>query len=99
MADDLLGDLRYCAHIHEGRSRHECIGQAAELLEAQSDEIERLREENAALHEAFRQSMWHDTLIPIAEALGVSIVDEHGENRRQFQMVEAIIEKIDHEYN
>ena len=49
MTDDLLGDLRYCAHIHEGRSRHECIGQAAELLSSQSDEIERLREENGEM--------------------------------------------------
>jgi hypothetical protein len=71
-------------------SSHE---QKKDIMLAAADEIERLRAENASLHEAFRQLMWHETLIPIAEALGVSIVDEHGENRRQFQMVEAIIEE------
>ena len=93
MADDIVDALHKWAYTS---SSHE---QKRHLMLESADEIERLRTENAALHEAFRQLMWHDTLIPIAEALGVSIVDEHGENRRQFQMVEAIIEKIDHEYN
>jgi signal transduction histidine kinase len=87
MTDDIVEELRAAARRERGwRFWSNYYLRAA-------DEIERLRAENAALHEAFRQSMWHDTLIPIAEALGVSIVDEHGENRRQFQMVEAIIEE------
>jgi hypothetical protein len=61
------------------------------------DEIASLRAENArlhataeALHTANHQAMWDDTLLPIADALGVTAVDEHGEPRRQFQMVDAI---------
>ena len=31
---DLTDDLRYCAAIHEGRARHDCIARAADALEA-----------------------------------------------------------------
>jgi hypothetical protein len=36
VTDDIVADLRYCADIHVGRIRHECIAEAA-------NEIERLR--------------------------------------------------------
>jgi hypothetical protein len=47
-----------------------------------------------AQHTAHHQAMWQDTLIPIANAVGVDLVDEHGELRRHFQMVDAIIAHV-----
>lgn len=72
-------------------------GAHADVCRFMIHEIYTLRAENERLqadfdvqHEAYHQAMWDDTLIPIAEALGVPVVDEHGEPRRQFQLVEAI---------
>ena len=60
---------------------------------AAADEIERLRAESASMREAFHRAMWDDTLIPLAQAFGISILDEYGEPRRQFHMVDALIEE------
>lgn len=61
-----------------------------------SDEIIQLRAENKAMHAANHEAMWEDTLLPIANALGVNVHDEHGGLRRHFQMVEAIVKEILH---
>ena len=94
MSDDILARLRAAVTRHHGGRfwRHFYIC-AADEIELLREEIELLRAERASMQEAFHQAMWDDTLIPIAEALGISIVDEHGDNRRQFQIVEAIIEE------
>lgn len=65
----------------------------ADTVRLQEAEIEQLRAENDALRVANHDAMWNDTLIPIADALGVSLEDEHGVQRRQFQMVDAIIKE------
>jgi hypothetical protein len=56
-----------------------------------ADEIERLRAQVDALHVVQHKAIWDDTLIPIANAFGVGLEDEHGVPRRHFQMLEAII--------
>lgn len=63
------------------------------LAEA-ADEIERLRSELQAVRQGSHDSMWQDTLVPLAEALGVPLVGSDG-NKRQFQMVEDLVAEIE----
>ncbi len=66
----------------------------ARLMLDAADEIERLRAEVVSIHTATHQAMWLDTIIPIAEACGVGVLDEDGYPRHQFQMVEEIIKAV-----
>lgn len=69
------------------------LGVYAMTCHEAADEIERLRVELQAVRQASHDSMWRDTLVPLAEALGVPLVESDG-NKRQFQMVEDLVAEI-----